>query len=62
MIASLGDRIFFQALSASQENDSANGDPESDLDDGDDHPGNAFMFEVPADCELSQSEVTANPV
>ena len=42
----------FQALPASQKDDSATGDSESDLDDGDDDLGNAFMFEVPADFEL----------
>ena len=44
--------FVFQALPASQEDDSANGDSESDLDDDDDDPSNAFMSEVPADFEL----------
>ena len=44
--------MAFQALPASQEDDSANGDSESDLYDGDDDPSNAFMFEVPVDFEL----------
>ena len=52
LIASLNDGMVFQALSASQEDDSANGDSESDLDDDDDDPINEFMFEVLADCEL----------
>ena len=52
LILSLHDGMEFQALPASQEDDSANDDSESDLDDGDDDLGNAFMFEVPADFEL----------
>ena len=52
LISSLHDGMEFQALPASQEDDSANDDSESDLDDGDDDLGNAFMFEVPADFEL----------
>ena len=44
--------MVFQALPASQEDDPANGDSETDLNDNDDAPSNAFMFEVPVDFGL----------